>query len=222
MIANIKPIPGFPGYLVSNCGRVVHMPRTARSPIRQLKPQPNNHGHLFVRINNALGVKKKLYVHVLVMAAFGPPRPMVHYYRNEEGGFVRYVIRHLDGKHSNNRSDNLKWGTDAENMADKVAHGRQAAGKKHGAAIKRGRKRAAERRKYKAQGYVGYIPAPEKESDKVHVRLNDIEPRRPFIDAMMNTKEFADCVAKAGKAIKKQMDRINTTAFVIPNPGGRK
>jgi hypothetical protein len=46
-----------------------------------------------------------------VLEAFIGPRP-----ENCE-------VRHLDGDPSNNRLDNLAWGTKAENQADKVRHG---------------------------------------------------------------------------------------------------
>lgn len=50
-------------------------------------------------------------VHSLVTEAFLGPRP--------EG----LVVRHLDGDHSNNNIDNLRYGTHAENVADMIRHG---------------------------------------------------------------------------------------------------
>jgi hypothetical protein len=42
-----------------------------------------------------------------------------------------YVCRHLNGDPSDNRPENLKWGTHAENMQDRKDHGRYAAGSDH-------------------------------------------------------------------------------------------
>lgn len=36
---------------------------------------------------------------------------------------ARQEVRHLDGDPSNNRVDNLKWGTRSENIRDSVRHG---------------------------------------------------------------------------------------------------
>lgn len=41
------------------------------------------------------------------------------------------VVRHLDGVPFNNRADNLRYGTMAENMADRDAHGRTRRGEQH-------------------------------------------------------------------------------------------
>lgn len=57
------------------------------------------------------GKQRATPVHVLVALAFHGPRP--------EG----MEVRHLDGTRTNNRPENLAWGTHSENMQDKVAHG---------------------------------------------------------------------------------------------------
>ncbi len=51
-------------------------------------------------------------VHTLVADAFVGPRPSIKHY-----------ALHCDGKPLNNRSDNLRWGLQHENMQDAVAHG---------------------------------------------------------------------------------------------------
>lgn len=40
-------------------------------------------------------------------------------------------VRHLDGNPSNNTPENLRWGTQVENWADREAHGRGIKGEKH-------------------------------------------------------------------------------------------
>ena len=59
----------------------------------------------------------------LVCTAFHGPRP------------PGAVVRHLDGTRTNDHADNLAWGTQRENMADKVRHGTAQVGEKHGRSI---------------------------------------------------------------------------------------
>ncbi len=55
--------------------------------------------------------KKRIHVHRLVLEAFVGPCP--------EG----MECRHLDGDRTNNRLENLAWGTRKENTADSMRHG---------------------------------------------------------------------------------------------------
>lgn len=50
-------------------------------------------------------------VHTLVLEAFVGPAPSNH------------MCRHLDGTRDNNRLENLRWGTNRENVADRIRHG---------------------------------------------------------------------------------------------------
>ena len=45
-----------------------------------------------------------------------------------------HQVRHLDGTRDNNLPENLRWGTQAENWADRKAHGHGCEGEKHHAA----------------------------------------------------------------------------------------
>ena len=58
-------------------------------------------------------------VSALVCEAFHGPRQPGH------------VVRHIDGTRTNNAAANLEWGTQKENIADKVAHGTAQIGVKH-------------------------------------------------------------------------------------------
>jgi hypothetical protein len=61
-------------------------------------------------------------VHLLVLTAFvGPPA-------NGQ------QCRHLNGDRCDPRLENLTWGTAKENSADRILHGTQASGERHGAA----------------------------------------------------------------------------------------
>lgn len=107
------PVVGFPGYEVSDSGRVKSLARRnlqgAMRRERILKTDVIQGYHL-VRL--ALGgVKHPCLVHRLVLTAFKGERP--------EG----QETRHLDGFRGNNSVSNLEWGTRVENRADQKRHG---------------------------------------------------------------------------------------------------
>jgi hypothetical protein len=97
-----------PGYWVSSLGRV----RGRKGHI--LRPQVKREHHT-VNVYTVDGSVKTIYVHILVCETFHGPRPegMPH-------------TRHLNGDHFDNRAENLRWGTQAENEADKFLHGTAA------------------------------------------------------------------------------------------------
>ena len=100
-----REIPSFPGYLVSDDGRVW-----------------GKRGQLSVFVDKSGYYRLGLYrgtnrincrVHILVADAFMGARP------------AGKVIRHIDGNHKNNSVANLAWGTQSENVRDSVEHGTQ-------------------------------------------------------------------------------------------------
>lgn len=125
MIEQWKDIKGYEGkYQVSNTGKVRslerhYMLRASKICIggKELKPY-KYHGYLGVRLskNSKAPIKK---IHRLVLEAFV----------GDSGGLHS---RHLDGNRENNNLDNLKWGTRKENEADKVRHGTNNLGERHG------------------------------------------------------------------------------------------
>lgn len=101
-----RPVAGLKLALeASNRGRV-RRPATSELPARLLRPTPDLDGYLTVRVDG-----KTRRVHRLVMLAFVGPRP------------PGLQIRHLDGNNQHNDLSNLKYGTPAENAADKIRHG---------------------------------------------------------------------------------------------------
>jgi hypothetical protein len=83
-------------------------------PPRQLAPRLSRHGYSRIQIN-----RKDFAVHKLVLTAWrGPPR------EDQE-------TRHLNGIRSDNRLENLAWGTHDENHEDKVSHGNLITGTDH-------------------------------------------------------------------------------------------
>ena len=103
-----RPIPEWPGYSVSNEGRVRSHVRSEDGVLLTARVNPSN-GYLTVGPTRN---KKQSWVpiHVLVALAFHGPRP--------DGN----VVRHLDSDPYNNRPENLAWGTYAENSQDMVQH----------------------------------------------------------------------------------------------------
>lgn len=107
---------GHPGYEVSNDGQVRSLPRviTRSNGRRQtihgglLRPAVGDRfGHLVVNLNS----RTHRYVHALVAEAFLGPRP--------DGS----EVLHRNDDPSDNRVENLRYGTHAENMRDCVTNG---------------------------------------------------------------------------------------------------
>ena len=111
-----RMVPGMDGVLASSHGRILLPPRYA--PIgrgggyRVYMPEPRigcvcraktgaKHEYL-----NIVWRGKTYKVHQLVCAAFHGPKP-----------FPKAVVIHLDENALNNRAENLKWGTQKENMS---------------------------------------------------------------------------------------------------------
>lgn len=101
------PVPGYEGlYDVSRAGSV----RNSRTG-RILRGLPNNQGRLQVALyRNARSRRKQ--VSRIVCEAFHGPAPAGKPY-----------ALHNDGDPLNNRSENIRWGSQSENQLDAVVHG---------------------------------------------------------------------------------------------------
>lgn len=106
-----RPIHSRLDYQVSNLGRVRSFKFTYP---RLIIPHPNRDGYLRVRLWED-NKPRYGFVHALVAAAFIGPRP------------AGLDVRHLDDDKSNNRVENLAYGTRKQNIADMEANGRRAA-----------------------------------------------------------------------------------------------
>ncbi len=93
----------FPGYKIGSDGSVVNMKG------RKLKTGSVN-GYSSINLQRD-GRGTKTYVHILVCDAFHGPRPAGH------------EVAHLNGVRDDNRAENLRWATRAENHHDKRGHG---------------------------------------------------------------------------------------------------
>ena len=121
----MKEIPEHPLYCVTKDGQVWSKPRSiykidklGRKTFhghqgKRLKPGLNCMGYYSVNLYDNPGTNKhKNYlVHRLVLETFIGPRPK------------GMECRHLNGIRTDNRLDNLCWGTRAENQQDSVKHG---------------------------------------------------------------------------------------------------
>jgi hypothetical protein len=112
-----KPIPGSPGYEVSDRGRVRSLDRLVYNRMghyqrrrgRVLKPGTSTRGHLVVSVGSPI---KTVLLHPLVLEAFVGPRP------------PGMVACHWDDDVTNNRLDNLRWATPSDNMYDRIRNGK--------------------------------------------------------------------------------------------------
>lgn len=111
-----RPACGYPGYEVSDQGRVRSFMKGTRARI--LKTDTGKSGHLRVRLY-ACGKGYTEPVHRLVLLAFaGPP-----------------LALHNDDDKLNNAIENLRWGTPLENAADAAKNGKQPRGEQIGKAV---------------------------------------------------------------------------------------
>lgn len=111
-------IPGWPGYQVSDRGRVRSVDRVLsdgrRAAGRMLRAAGNGKGYRYVRLS-AGGRRKRHHIARLVLLAFTGPAP--------EGA----EACHGNGRRRDNRLANLRWGTRPENRADRERHRRERA-----------------------------------------------------------------------------------------------
>lgn len=119
------PIECAPGYDVSEDGRIRcwrprnRMASAPESP-RDVRTWKNHRGYEMVTLHR--GSRRDTVhrcVHQLVLEAFVGLR--------EDG----QEVRHLNGNRSDNRLENLAWGTKKENAADRVRHGTNGIGERN-------------------------------------------------------------------------------------------
>ena len=119
-----KDIPGYPGYQVSDFGRVATLVKRGSkakyyiSNTRTVMRQSSRHlGRLYatIRKNNRA---HQIPIHRLVLLAFIGPCP------------ERMECCHNDGNHLNNYLSNLRWDTCESNWADRKIHGVARIGEK--------------------------------------------------------------------------------------------
>lgn len=97
------PIPGFPGYEVSNFGQVKSYKQVKAGKL--LTPKKNHKGYFEVRLQDIDGAQVSKFVHRLVLMVFSPVR-----------GMEDLTVDHIDNNIENNHLSNLRWLTAEENL----------------------------------------------------------------------------------------------------------
>lgn len=101
-----RPIPGFPGYIARQNGKIA-----CRQGLfwRNVPQNYIGEGYAACTLTDANGKQVVRPVHRLVLLAWlGAPPP------------GRTQARHLDGIRTNNRPENLAWGSASENASDRT------------------------------------------------------------------------------------------------------
>lgn len=140
-----KPVPSMGGVLASSEGRIVLPPRhapTCNGGFRRYLPKPTygvetrakkGAAHSYLAINAKFFGNIK--VHQAVCEAFHGPKP-----------FPEAVVIHLDENALNNRPENLKWGTQKENL-NMPKFKKYLRSPERNRRIQEGKKRAADKRR---------------------------------------------------------------------------
>ena len=104
-----KKIEGFEFYEISNMGNLRsywNNRHNRKEEPHLIKPWRLNHGHLVVSLSTKETKNQRFLIHRLVAAAFlDKPDDMD-------------VVDHIDRNPSNNSVENLRWGTQCDNMAN--------------------------------------------------------------------------------------------------------
>ena len=113
----VREITDFPGYFITDCGKVIS---TRKNKVSFLKAHKNNRGYFMVGLWSRENKKsKKITVHKLVATHF-----------LESSFFERAVVNHKDQNQENNNVDNLEWVTQKKNL--NLAHSNMTVKNKHG------------------------------------------------------------------------------------------
>lgn len=113
-------IPFAPSYEISDAGTVRRRVACKCSPAGKIMAlTPHAKGYLRVKLVEVSGNAKSYEVHrILTLAFHGEPPSSDH------------EACHLNGKSTDNRKDNLVWGTNRENSAHRLIHGTDNRGEK--------------------------------------------------------------------------------------------
>lgn len=111
-----RKIPGFERYEASNLGQIRKAADMFGRPAGNvLKPRISNYGHQVVSVyGETRSQQKRSSIHRLVCMAFHGPAP-----------FEGAVVCHNNGIADDNRPENLRWGSIADNAADFKKHNQE-------------------------------------------------------------------------------------------------
>ncbi len=114
-----RKVPGLPDYSVSSLGRVRRDTSGPGTRAGTIIAGSRNIGYKFLMCPD----RKYRGIHRLVALAFLGPPPS-----------PKSVVAHNDGVRDNNVVSNLRWATQAENLADRKLHGTANTGEANGRA----------------------------------------------------------------------------------------
>lgn len=115
-------IPGYPGYHVTKDGKVYSRRNRGHglsSKWLEMKICNRSNGYCIVVLHSDKNTFTKFSVHRLVAMVY-IPNPNNY-----------PVVMHLDDNRTNNKVENLKWGTQSMNIRDAVNKGRSPLGEDH-------------------------------------------------------------------------------------------
>ena len=115
-----KPIAGWEGLYAAGTDGLIY--RMDRGKPEALSGSPTSKGYLTVSLSR--GQWETHAVHKLVCETFYGAAP-----------FDGAQVRHMDGDQTNNRPENLDWGTQEQNWQDRKAHGRGMGEEHHSAKL---------------------------------------------------------------------------------------
>lgn len=121
----VKPLPGWPGYLIGEDGSVWTVWLTKHEPVMVVGMEPrlvkqcNKTRYPRLCLYDITGKRHYRRVHYLVLEAFVGSRP------------PGLLACHKDDNKQNNRLSNLYWGTEQENHEDAKKNGKRPFGSKH-------------------------------------------------------------------------------------------
>ncbi len=110
----LRPIPGLPGYWARADGEIYSTKVSSTPKLKGRWLCSNGYFHVSLTVE---GKPSRCTVHALVARAFHGERP-----------FVGAEARHLNGNRTDNRAENLKWGSGSENQNDALQHGTRFVG----------------------------------------------------------------------------------------------
>ena len=99
ILKDFRRIPFSDNHYIDRKGTII----STIGKFKYMKPQVKKTGHLRIIINS-----KQYFIHHLVLEAWGFPQPTTD-----------HVVRHLNDIPDDNRLENLEWGLQKRNMADK-------------------------------------------------------------------------------------------------------
>lgn len=118
-VNRVRVLSKYPAYVISSTGIIQGPGRPGRER-KWLSPCPGSNGYYNIYITDRNGVVKQKTIHSIVCLAFhGDPEP------------GQIEIRHINGNKLDNRAENLAWGTQFENVADRRLHGTMPLGENH-------------------------------------------------------------------------------------------